>query len=228
MVLSGTLISDSRAMDKSCEPFVVGLLADNAFTPFGISYQNGLAVFEPVKGDTTVDPRVRACATFAMLGQTNEEIIQHFILTGKSEAQRLLDEAQQVVGAKSVIGLFGASIASNPADMYMVQRAPSGPLADLVKRQRTILDLLVAGESTVEIAQELTLGREAVKNNITRIGMAFGSDRPALLATAAVLMGTTGQFPGRHGSELWRYYQSQRSASVKLGRITLSAVLRAA
>jgi len=68
-----------------------------------------------------------------------------------------------------VVGVFGLATVLEPSRREKVQRAPQ-----LTARQREVLRLLAAGKSTSEIAQELALSPETVRNHIRHLLRALG------------------------------------------------------
>jgi DNA-binding NarL/FixJ family response regulator len=85
-----------------------------------------------------------------------------------------------------VVGVFGL-LTSRP------EEDTSAPPAHLTPRQAEVLRLLELGRSTKQIAQELHLSTETVKNHVRHLLRALGVNT-RLEAVAAVRQGRT---PGR-------------------------------
>ena len=116
--------------------------------------------------DESLFAAIRAGARgYLLKGATNDEILPaiHAVargeaLFGKQVAQRLLD---------NVAGLSGA------------------PLPELSSREREILQMLVAGRGTNDIARLLYLSPKTVRNNVSNIlGKLHATDRAQAIALA--------------------------------------------
>lgn len=65
--------------------------------------------------------------------------------------------------------VFGASLAARIAEVLAPSARPEQPFPELSPRETEILDLVAAGRSNGQIAQELYLSPKTIRNNITSI-----------------------------------------------------------
>jgi DNA-binding NarL/FixJ family response regulator len=65
--------------------------------------------------------------------------------------------------------VFGASLAARIAEVLAPAARPEHPFPELSPRETEILDLVAAGRSNGQIAQELYLSPKTIRNNITSI-----------------------------------------------------------
>ncbi len=65
--------------------------------------------------------------------------------------------------------VFGASLASRIADVLAPASRPERPFPELTERETEVLDLIAAGRSNGQIAQQLFLSPKTIRNNITSI-----------------------------------------------------------
>jgi DNA-binding NarL/FixJ family response regulator len=102
---------------------------------------------------------------YLLKGATNDEILSAIHAIARGEA------------------LFGAPVAQRLLDN--VAGHTTAPLPELSARERQILELLVAGSGTNEIARRLFLSPKTVRNNISSIlGKLHVSDRAHAIAVA--------------------------------------------
>jgi PAS domain S-box-containing protein len=104
------------------------------------------------------------------------------VLVSTGGARLVLDvSAVPLTDGERVVGVFG--LLSGAAD-----DEPSAPPAHLTPRQAEVLHLLEQGRSTKQIAQELHLSTETVKNHVRHLLRALGVNS-RLEAVAAVRRG---------------------------------------
>jgi DNA-binding NarL/FixJ family response regulator len=86
--------------------------------------------------------------------------------------------AVPLVNGERVVGVFGL-IEERPDD------TPTAPLPHLTPRQLEVLRLLEQGRSTKQMAAELHLSTETVRNYVAKLRQAFGvSSRLEIVAAA--------------------------------------------
>jgi DNA-binding NarL/FixJ family response regulator len=82
-------------------------------------------------------------------------------------------EQDEIVRAVSTVHgggvVFGASLAARIAEVLTPPPPPPRALPQLTERETEVLDLIAAGRSNPQIAQELFLSPKTIRNNITSI-----------------------------------------------------------
>ena len=82
-------------------------------------------------------------------------------------------EQDEIVRAVSTVHgggvVFGASLAARIAEVLAPTSRPERPFPELTERETEVLDLIAAGRSNGQIAQELFLSPKTIRNNITSI-----------------------------------------------------------
>ena len=82
-------------------------------------------------------------------------------------------EQDEIVRAVSTVHaggvVFGASLAARIAEVLAPAVRPERPFPALTERETEVLDLIAAGRSNGQIAQELFLSPKTIRNNITSI-----------------------------------------------------------
>ena len=82
-------------------------------------------------------------------------------------------EQDEIVRAVSTVHgggvVFGASLAARIAEVLAPASRPERPFPELTERETEVLDLIAAGRSNGQIAQELFLSPKTIRNNITSI-----------------------------------------------------------
>lgn len=82
-------------------------------------------------------------------------------------------EQDEIVRAVSTVHgggvVFGASLAARIAEVLAPTARPERPFPELTERETEVLDLIAAGRSNGQIAQELFLSPKTIRNNITSI-----------------------------------------------------------
>lgn len=65
--------------------------------------------------------------------------------------------------------VFGASLAARIAEVLAPTARPDRPFPELTERETQVLDLIAAGRTNGQIAQQLFLSPKTIRNNITNI-----------------------------------------------------------
>ena len=126
------------------------------------------------------EDRARARELFArkVLGMTAATEATGVFVSSDGSRVALEVSAVPLIGGERVVGVFG--LLTGPLD-----EEPSEPPAHLTPRQAEVLRLLEQGRSTKQIAQELHLSTETVKNHVRHLMRALGVNT-RLEAVAAV------------------------------------------
>lgn len=126
------------------------------------------------------EDRARAQELFArkVLGTATATEASGVLISTDGTRLALEVSAVPLTGGKQVVGVFGLLTGEAEADV-------STPPAHLTPRQAEVLRLLEQGRSTKQIAQELHLSRETVKNHVRHLLRALGVNT-RLEAVAAV------------------------------------------
>ncbi|MBS2939897.1 response regulator transcription factor [Nocardioides sp. J2M5] len=85
----------------------------------------------------------------------------------KGAEQDEIVRAVTTVHAGGVV--FGASLAGRIAEVLAPAARPERPFPELTERETEVLDLIAAGRSNGQIAQQLFLSPKTIRNNITSI-----------------------------------------------------------
>lgn len=140
-------------------------------------------VLTMVDDDATVRSAVRAGARGYLLKESGQDEILG--------ALRAVAAGQVVLGG-AVADRVRLLLDDGPA------RPPPPPYAGLTDRERGVLDLLAAGESTAAIADALFLSPKTVSNTLTRVFAKLGvTDRTAAVILAREAGLGRGEAPGR-------------------------------
>jgi PAS domain S-box-containing protein len=115
------------------------------------------------------EDRARASELFArkVLGTTSATEATGVLVSTNGRRLTLEVSAVPLVGGERVVGVFG--MLTGAADVE-----PSTPPPHLTPRQAEMLRLLEQGRSTKQIAQELHLSPETVKNHVRHLLSALG------------------------------------------------------
>jgi PAS domain S-box-containing protein len=115
------------------------------------------------------EDRRRAREVFAQkISGTAEVTDAEFVLVGKSGERVVVDiSSVPLLQGDQVIGVFGQAFEEEHA-------APTAHPA-LTPRQTEVLNLLTQGKSTKQIAEELHLSRETVRNHVRHLLHALGA-----------------------------------------------------
>ena len=122
--------------------------------------------------------RARELFTRKVLGTTTATEARGVFVSTDGTRVALEVSAVPLMGGKQVIGVFGLLTGESNEDA-------SAPPAHLTPRQAEVLRLLEQGRSTKQIAQELHLSTETVKNHVRHLLRALGVNT-RLEAVAAV------------------------------------------
>ena len=122
--------------------------------------------------------RARELFTRKVLGTTTATEARGVFVSTDGTRVALEVSAVPLMGGKQVIGVFGLLTGESNEDA-------SAPPAHLTPRQAEVLRLLEQGRSTKQIAQELHLSKETVKNHVRHLLRALGVNT-RLEAVAAV------------------------------------------
>jgi PAS domain S-box-containing protein len=117
------------------------------------------------------EDRARASEAFEkrLRGEHVDDYEVHVLLADGGQA-RVEISAVPLTTNEHAVGIFGLAVQWKNAKAAAGQREYR-----LTPRQRDVLNLLAAGASTDQIAAELTLSRETVRNHIRRILGALGA-----------------------------------------------------
>jgi PAS domain S-box-containing protein len=127
--------------------------------------------------------RARELFTRKVLGTTTATEARGVFVSTDGTRLALEVSAVPLMGGKQVIGVFGLLTGESNEDA-------SAPPAHLTPRQAEVLRLLEQGRSTKQIAQELHLSTETVKNHVRHLLRALGVNT-RLEAVAAVRQSRT-------------------------------------
>jgi len=130
------------------------------------------------------EDRARARELFArkVLGTTEATEATGVLVSADGSRHALEVSAVPLMGGERVVGVFG--LLSGPLD-----EEASAPPAHLTPRQAEVLRLLERGLSTKQIARELHLSPETVRNHVRHLLRALGVNS-RLEAVAAVRQGS--------------------------------------
>jgi DNA-binding CsgD family transcriptional regulator len=130
-----------------------------------------------------VGPEDRARALFArkVLGTTAATETSGVLVSTDGTRLALEVSAVPLMGGERVVGVFGLLTGSPDEE-------PSTPPAHLTPRQAEVLSLLDKGRSTKQIAQELHLSTETVRNHVRHLLRGLGVNS-RLEAVAAARQG---------------------------------------
>jgi PAS domain S-box-containing protein len=136
------------------------------------------------------EDRARAKELFArkVLGTTAATETSGVFVSTDGTRVALEVSAVPLMGGERVVGVFG--LLTGPLE------EASTPPAHLTPRQAEVLRLLEQGRSTKQIAQELHLSTETVKNHVRHLLRALGVNS-RLEAVAAARDGRAGKTPGQ-------------------------------
>ena len=135
------------------------------------------------------EDRARARELFArkVLGTTAATETNAVFVSTDGTRLALEVSAVPLIGGERVVGVFG--LLTGPLD-----EAASPPPAHLTPRQAEVLGLLEQGRSTKQIAQELHLSTETVRNHVRHLLRALGVST-RLEAVAAARHGPASHVP---------------------------------
>jgi len=133
----------------------------NAISRDRIGDRSGTPFADLVSEDATHETRALLAAILCR-GEPAEFTLSLRLADGSVEAREL--SAVPVRDGGSVVGIFGVSAPATEA-------APVAPerLAHLTERQREVLQLLVQGKSTKQIATELGISSTTVRNHVANL-----------------------------------------------------------
>lgn len=128
---------------------------------------------------------LRSRELFARSIVGSEPVTEAELVIVGADGERVTVEVSSVplVSGGRVIGVFG--------QVFQRAEAPSAPQPNLTSRQAEVLRLLERGCSTQQIARELHLSRETVRNHIRHVLRALGAHSRLEAVAAARRAGTT-------------------------------------
>jgi len=131
----------------------------------------GDVVGRPAVEMVAPEDRARASEAFEkrLRGEHVDDYEVHVLLADGGQA-RVEISAVPLTTNEHAVGIFGLAVQRKNAKAAVGQREYR-----LTPRQRDVLNLLAAGASTDQIAADLTLSRETVRNHIRRILGALGA-----------------------------------------------------
>ena len=133
--------------------------------------------------------RARELFSRKLLGTTSSTDTTGVLVSRDGRRLTLEVSAVPLMGGERVVGVFG--LLGGPVD-----QEPRAPHPDLTARQAEVLRLLEQGRSTKQIADELNLSTETVKNHIRRLFHTLGVNS-RLEAVAAARHGWTEREPSK-------------------------------